>query len=130
VDDVVEVVGGQPEQGGAVDLGVPADEVVQLGVEGVVVDVAERLVGGVAASAEHGLGVPVVPFTGQVVAAFEQQDLLAGLGELRGSTAAAGSAADDDDVVMIARCRCWWCAHSPTLPCMMPPSTTTVVAVM
>jgi len=55
----------------------------------------------VAAVDEDDLRVPVVAATGQVVAALDEEDALAGGGEALGEGGAAGSGADDDDVVMV-----------------------------
>ncbi len=74
---------------------------VKLRMEGVVVDVVERLVRRVLALAEHDLRVPVVPFARQVVTPLEQQHALAGLGDPGRCRTAARPAADHDDVVVL-----------------------------
>src|SRR4029450_5700016 len=84
VGDLAEVLRAEPEQGGAVELRVPADVVVLLGGELVALAVAPLLVGRVLALEKDRGRVPVVALAGEVSAPFEQQDALTGRGGLRG----------------------------------------------
>ena len=76
--DLVEVTLTQPEEDRAVELRVAADEVLLVGAEGIAVLVDPLLAAEVALLEEHLLGVPVLGLAGQVTAALEQQDALAG----------------------------------------------------
>ena len=118
VTQLAEVLRAQPEQRRAVELGVAADVVVDLRRELVAVAVEPELRRPVLALDEHGGGVPVVALARQVVAAFEQQDPLAGGGDAVGERAAAGPRADHDHVVMLVF------GHSDSLGCSsgQPPS--------
>ena len=100
VDDA-EVFGAEAEERGAVDLGLAADEVGLLGVEVVVVLVEPDVFGVVAVVEEDGGGVPVEFFLGEKRAALENENALAGLGEMEGEGSAAGSGSDDDGVVLV-----------------------------
>ena len=50
---------------------------------------------------EDGFGAPVFRLAPEPVAAFEQQNFLAGRGKMPSERAAARAAADDDDVVLL-----------------------------
>ena len=101
VPQLAEVLWPQPEQRGAVELGVAADVVVDLRRELVAVPVEPELRGAVLPLDEHRRRLPVVPLPGQVVAALEQQDLLARGGQSVREGASAGAGADHDDVVVL-----------------------------
>ncbi|CAG6390601.1 hypothetical protein SCOCK_10070 [Actinacidiphila cocklensis] len=125
VAELPEVLRPQAEQGGAVELGVPADVVVDLRREPLAVLVVPELRGPVLARDEHRGGIPVVPLPRQVVAAFEDQDPLAAGGQTVGEGSAARSAADDDDVVVViaghTKAPFWsrglpWSGHRPAPP--------------
>ena len=101
VFDLTEVLRPQPVQRGAVELGRPTDEVVDLGLERRAVGVVPRIRRDVLAVDEHGLGVPVLRLPREEVAAFEQQDPLPRPGEGVGERPSAGPRPDDDDVVVL-----------------------------
>ena len=101
VVDSAEVFGPQAVQGGPVELGGPAHEVVDLGLERVAGAVVPGVGRDVLAVDEHGVGAPVVHLPGQEVSPLEQQDPLARGGQGVGQGAAPGAGADDDDVVML-----------------------------
>ena len=98
---LAEVLAAQAVEGGAVELGGAADEVVDLRLERLAVLVVPGVGGDVAAVDEHVLGRPVLGFAGQPATPLEQQDALARRGEVPGQRAAAGTGADDDDVVVV-----------------------------
>ena len=104
VADLVEVALTQTEEDRAVELRVAADEVLLVGAEGIAVLVDPLLAAEVALLEEDLLGVPVLGLAGQVTAALEQQDALAGGGEAVSQRAAARAGADDDDVVVVHLC--------------------------
>ena len=99
--DDAEVFGAHAEHGGAVDLGLAADEVGLLGMERLAVLVLPDFGGVVAVVEEDGGGIPVEFFLGEEGAALEDEDALAGAGEVEGEGSAACSGADDDCVVGI-----------------------------
>ena len=101
MQDGIEVLLAQPQEHGAVDLGIAADEVVQAGPEALAARRGPNLVGLIAAFQEDLARVPVLALALQIVAALDEQDALAGLGELPGHGAAAGPRADDHNVVAI-----------------------------
>ena len=100
VVQVPEVLGPQPVEGGAVQLGGAADEVVDLRLERLAVVVVPRVGRDVAAVDEHVAGRPVGRLPRQPVAPLEQQDPVARRRQVAGQGAPAGSGADDDDVVV------------------------------
>jgi hypothetical protein len=100
VPEFTEVLRAQTEECGAVELGVAAHVVVDLGRELVSVFVVPELRCAVLALDEDRGGFPVVAFAGQIVAAFEEEDPFSGGGQPVGEGAAARTGADDDDVVM------------------------------
>jgi len=87
--DHAEVFRTHAEEGGAVDFGLAADVIGLLGVEGLVVLVVPGFGGVVAVLEEDGGGVPVEFFLGKEGAAFEDEDALAGAGEMEGEGSAA-----------------------------------------
>ena len=99
--DDAEVFGAHAEEGGAVDLGLATDVVGLLRVQGLVVFVVPGFGGVVAVLEEDGGGVPVEFFLGKEGAALEDEDALAGAGEVEGEGSAASAGADDDCVVWI-----------------------------
>ncbi|BCJ40062.1 hypothetical protein GCM10010168_29200 [Actinoplanes ianthinogenes] len=98
VAQLAEVLRAQPEQRRAVELGVPADVVVDLGRELVTLGVEPELGRPVLALDEDGGRFPVVPLARQVTTALQDQDLLAGPGHLVGQGPAAGPGSDHDHV--------------------------------
>src|SRR6266516_367612 len=98
---LAEVALPQPEQRGAVELRVAPDVVVRVRVEFLSVLVPPLFLCAVAALEHDRLGVPVLLLAGNVDAALEQQDALAGGSEPVGQRAAARAGADDDDVIMV-----------------------------
>ena len=103
VADLAEILLAQAEEGGAVNLGVASDVVVEAGVELAAVAAVPGFLGLVGAVDEDGLAVPVGAGAGEVVAALEHEDALAGGSEAVGERGATGAAADDDDVVVFVR---------------------------
>ena len=99
--DLAEVLRAQPVERGAVQLGGPADEVVDLRLERGAVGVVPGVGRDVPAFQEHLLGLPVLGLARQEVAPFEQQDPLAGRREGVGQGAPTGPGPDDDDVVVV-----------------------------
>ena len=99
--DLAEVFSAHAEEGGAVDLGLASDVIGLLGVEGLVVFVAPGFGGVVAVVEEDGGGVPVEFFLGKEGTALEDEDALAGAGEVEGEGSAASAGADDDCVERI-----------------------------
>ena len=124
VAQLAEVLAPEAKQRCAEELGRAADEVMHLRLKLSPVAIIPRVRGDVAVLHEHRVGVPVLRLTLEPVAAFENEDVLAGRRELSCQCAAAGAATDDDDIEMFIH------AYRPTLFCMMPPSVNTVVAVM
>jgi len=99
--DFAEVLRPQPVQRRAVQLGGPADEVVDLGLERLTVAVEPGVLGDVPALHEHRLRVPVVHLTREEVAAFEQQYPLARWRQRVSERASASAAADNDHVIVL-----------------------------
>jgi hypothetical protein len=93
-------LGAEAEESGAVDLSLAAYEVGLLGMEWLVVLVEPDIFGVVAIVEEDGGGVPVKFFLREEWTAFEDEDALAGLGEMQGEGSATGSGSDDDGVVL------------------------------
>jgi hypothetical protein len=102
VADLAEVALAQAEQDRAVELRVTADEVLLVGPEGVAVAVDPLLAAEVALLEEDLGAVPVLRLAGQVSAALQQKDALAGRREPVRERAAARPGADDDYVVVLA----------------------------
>ncbi len=100
--ELAEVLGPQPVQRGAVELGGAADEVVHLGLERLPVGVVPGVPRHVLPVHEDGAGIPVVHLAGQEVTPFEQQDPLAGRGQRAGQRAAARAGAYDDHVIVLS----------------------------
>ena len=89
---LAEVLRPQPVQRRAVHLRRAADEVVHLRLERLAVGVVPRLFGDVAAVDEDRRRAPVLHLACEEVAALEQQDALAGVGDRVGQRAAARAA--------------------------------------
>src|SRR5262249_21597198 len=104
---LTEVLAAKPEQRGAVELGVAADPVVRVRMEGLAVAVAPDLLRLILPREVDRPRAPVVRLAWHVVAALEEQDLLAGRGQRPRQRAAARARADDRDVVAL---------HGPSLP--------------
>ena len=101
VGELPEVPGAQPVERRPVELGRPADEVVDLRLERLALLVVPGVLGHVAVVDEDVVGEPVGRLARQPVAALEQQDPLAGRRQVPRQRAAAGAAADDDHVVAL-----------------------------
>src|SRR5215472_17485207 len=97
-----EVPRPQPVQGGAIQLGRSADEVVDLRLEGLAVGIEPRVLGDVPALREHRPGIPVVRFPGQEVPALEEENLLARSGEGVRERPSPGTRPNDDHVVVLS----------------------------
>src|SRR5207247_4549370 len=98
---LAEVLGAQAVKRRAVELGRPADEVVDLRLEGLAVLVVPRVLGHVAIVDEHVLGEPVLRLTREPVASLEQEDPLARRRQVSRERPASRAGADDDDVVIV-----------------------------
>ena len=96
--DLPEVLGTQAVEGGAVQLGGAAHEIVDLGLEGGAVAVVPGVLRDVPPVDEHVVGRPVLGLPGQEVAPLEQEHLFARRGQGVGQGPSAGSGSDDDDV--------------------------------
>ena len=101
VVDLAEVLGPQTVEGRAVQLGGPADKIVDLGLERPPGAVVPRIGRDVLPVDEDGLGAPVVHLPGQEVASLEQQDPFTRRRQRVGQGAAAGARTDDDDVIVL-----------------------------
>jgi hypothetical protein len=97
--ELAEVLGPQSVERGAVELGRAADEVMDLGLEGLALVVVPGVLGDVLVVDEHVLGQPVLGLARQPVPALEQQDALAGGREVAREGAAPGPCSYDDHVV-------------------------------
>ena len=72
-----EVFAAESKQGRAVELGVAADEVVGVRMQGFALFVSPHLFGVVATVLVDGFRAPIGSFAAHVVAALDEQDLLA-----------------------------------------------------
>ncbi len=99
VADLTEVLGTEPVEGCAVELGRAADEVVDLRLERCPAAVVPRVLRHVAVVDEHVLRKPVRRLARQPIATLEEQDPLARRSKLARQRAAARARPDDDDVV-------------------------------
>jgi hypothetical protein len=97
---LAEVLLPEPEERGAIELGVAADPLVGVRVQLLAGLVAPLLRGLVLPLDVDGASAPVVQLARHVVAALEHQDALAGSGQAVRERAAAGTGPDDDDVVV------------------------------
>src|SRR4029453_10828746 len=104
MNDFTEVLGTQPEQGGAVELRVTADVVVDLGLELVAVPVVPLLLRQILALDEYGPGIPIVELARQERPSLQPQDALSARGESVTYGSAASAGGDDHHVVMPAVC--------------------------
>src|SRR4029077_9578410 len=93
-----EVLAPETRQGGAVDLGAAADEVVDGRMERPATTVKEWVRRAVALRDEHFPWTPVLGFARQVPASLDDQDLRAEVSEAIGHRSAAHAAADDRDI--------------------------------
>src|SRR5439155_2124506 len=103
VGDLAEVLLAEPDQRGAVELGVPADEVMRAGVELLAIAVVPVLLDVVAVLDLDGARVPVLLLARDVAAPLEEEDALARGREAIGERPAPRAGADDDHVVVIVR---------------------------
>src|SRR5262245_36803397 len=100
---LAEVLFAQTKQRRAIKLGIAADVIVRMWMQLLTVRIAPSLFGVVLAFEVDGARAPIVLLAGHVIAAFEQQNLLAGWCEFVCQSAAARARPDDDYVVMIGR---------------------------
>ena len=91
-----EVFYASAQNGGPVELGVAPHMVAGYGGKWLARAVAPLFVGVVAVFGKDGAGIPVAPFAGEVVAAFEDEEGQSRGSEGAGQGAATGAAADDD----------------------------------
>jgi hypothetical protein len=91
----------QPKHRGAEHLGRAADEVMDTRLERLAVRVVPRVLRHVTVLHEDFGRIPILLLARQIVAAFEDENALAGRSKLEGERAATGSAADDDEIVVI-----------------------------
>src|SRR5438128_7440626 len=103
VGDLAEVLPAEPDQPRAVELGVPANEVVRAGVELLAVAVVPGLLDVVAVLDLDGARVPVLLLARDVAAPREEEDALARGREAIGERPAPRAGPDDDHVVVIVR---------------------------
>ena len=99
--ELAEVLLAQAVERGSVELGRPADEVVDLRLEGLARVVVPGVLGHVAVVDEDVVRGPVRRLAREPVAALQQEDPLPRGGEVTGEGAAAGARPDDDHVVAI-----------------------------
>ena len=99
-----EVLGAETEQRRAVELGVPADVVVDLGLELVAVPVVPMLWREVLPAYEHRVGLPVVALSWQERSSLQPEHLRAVRGEAVPECPAPGSRPDDHNVVVLVVC--------------------------
>src|ERR1051326_8986507 len=99
--NLAKVLLAQTKQRGAVKLRVAAHEIIRVRMKLLACAVAPRLFGVVPRFDVDGARAPVIFLAGYVIAAFEQQDLLAGGRETVSECAAARACSDDDYVVAI-----------------------------
>src|SRR5215813_7713779 len=95
-----EILLAQTVQGSSVHFGGAPDKVVNLRLEWFPIGVVPGIRGDVSIVDEDSLRIPVQSLTFQPVAAFENQDALAGGCEVASQGTSAGSTPDDDDVVI------------------------------
>ena len=102
--ELAEVLLAEAVERGPVELGRPADEVVDLRLERRPLLVVPGVLGHVAVVDEDVVGGPVRRLAREPVASLEEQDLLAGGCQVASERSSAGAAADDDDVVRVHQC--------------------------
>jgi hypothetical protein len=95
-----EVAVAKPHQRRPVEGRVAADPIVGVRNKGLAAAVVPFLLGAVLLVEEDRFRVPVLGLARDVLAAFEDEDLLAGRREPLRQRAAAGARSDDDDVEM------------------------------
>ncbi len=104
VAKLAEVLRAETEQRSAVELGVPADVIVDLGLELVAVPVVPDLLREVLPAYEYRLGLPVVALPWQERSSFQPEHLRAARGEPVPEGPTPGSRPDDDNVVVLVVC--------------------------
>jgi hypothetical protein len=104
VAKLTEVLRAEAEQCRAIELGVPADVVVDLGLELVAVPVVPGLLRGVLPAYEHCLGLPVVALPWQEWSSLQPEHLCAVRGKSVPERPTPGSRPDDDNVVVLVVC--------------------------
>ena len=103
-----KILFSEADESGAIKFSVAADEVMSAWHEFISLHVSPRLDIVVAALAYNGTGVPILLFTWDEIAAFEQENLLSRRRQAVGERAASSAASDDDDVVVLI---CAHCLH-------------------
>src|SRR5664279_3383031 len=101
--DLVEIALTQPEERRAIDLGIAAYVVMELGAKGGPISINPCLGGLVSAIDEDGLRAPVSLLARKIIAAFEDENALSGWGKRLGERSAAGAASDNDHIVMLGQ---------------------------
>ena len=102
VTELAEVLAAQAVERSPVELRLAADVVVDAGRETLAVLVVPGVLRDVAVLDEDLVGVPVLDLAREPVAAFEDEDPLAGRCQVSGEGPATGATADDDDVEVLA----------------------------
>src|SRR5260370_8381774 len=102
--DLLEVALAQPEERGAVELGVAGDVIIRGRMERLALAVAPLFMSVVACLFDYGQTAPVVLLPGDIIAAFDQEDSLAGGRQLIRQRATTRAGAYDDDVVVSILC--------------------------
>src|SRR5665213_2820487 len=100
--DFAEIALAQPQQHGAIDLAIAADEIMQARVKAASLAAVPPLFRLVMALDENLARVPIRALARKIVAAFKQEDSLAGLRQAPGHGAAAGTRADDHNVIRLS----------------------------
>src|SRR5215213_11203198 len=104
VAKLAEVLRPEAEQRRAVELGVAADVVVDLGLKFVAVPVVPGLLRGVLPAYEHSVGLPVVAFPWQERPSLQPEHFRAVRGEPVSEGPTPGSRPDDDNVIVLVVC--------------------------
>ena len=98
--DLSEITAAHAHQGRAIEACIATDPIVSVGGERLIVLIEPVLFGAVSMFDEHSARVPVLRFTGNVLAAFKDQDRLAGRRQPLGQGPTARARAHNNDVEM------------------------------
>ena len=100
--NLVKVSLSEPQQNSSIHLAVATNEIMKAGMKALAIRAVPDLRRLIARIYEHRLAVPILAFTGQVAAALEKENPLAGLRQTPSHGAAARARADNDNIVMFA----------------------------